>query len=145
MTLLYGLLLFMLVVALAIVAIPFLQQSQLRFRWFILIAICMSASAFFIYALTGNKVALNEWLTHGEQHYQLLEKFNALGGVDGAIVRIKKSLQENPLDAQGWLILAKLYVAKQDHDAALKAIKEARKIAPKDPEIIHYEYLLLNK
>lgn len=123
MLLLAALLLLMLVVAILIAGVSFPKK-----RYFWVIAIFMIVTSLSLYSLVGDKKALRFWLAQGEQHYLLLAAFDKLGGIDGAIASIKKRLELNPLDAQGWTILAKLYMAKQDYANAAKALNEAKKI-----------------
>jgi cytochrome c-type biogenesis protein CcmH/NrfG len=81
-----------------------------------------------LYQFTGDKIALSDWLAEGKQHYKLLEQFEALGGIDGAINKITQRLKANPDDKQGWLILGKLYQAKHNEMAAEVAFAQAREL-----------------
>ncbi len=56
------------------------------------------------------------WLKGGEEHYQLMVKFNELGGIDGIIQQVKKKLALNPNDKQGQEILLKLYKMKKGQE-----------------------------
>jgi cytochrome c-type biogenesis protein CcmH/NrfG len=119
----YSLQIGMLLVTLALLLIPFRSSSVKNYILVALFAVLFSVG---IYQFTTDKDALNGWLTHGQEHYQLLEKFNALGGVDGAITRVKAKLAANPNDKEGWMILGKLYLSKQDIAAANAAFAKAR-------------------
>lgn len=127
---LYSLIFLMLIAALCILAIPFVwNNNKLLFsKSYLFTALFMSLLSLGLYQFSGNKIALQYWLTQGAQHYQLLDTFEQLGGVDGAIVRIEAKLQSNPNDAQGWLILGKLYLSKHEDVKAQQAFDRARVI-----------------
>ncbi|MCC2666542.1 MAG: hypothetical protein K0R24_1937 [Gammaproteobacteria bacterium] len=72
----------------------------------------MIAFSFSIYVFFNNTIALAQWINHGQQHYELLVKYNQLGGIDGMIAKIKQKLAQNPSDKQGQIILKKLYHIK---------------------------------
>lgn len=71
-------------------------------------------------------MALKKWLQGGEKHYQLIQQFDRMGGLEGAITKIQIRLKDNPDDREGWLILSKLYLAKGDALRAQNALKKAR-------------------
>lgn len=113
----------LLMMALVLLFIPYRRSAaQKNFYW---VAVVMTLVALMIYQSIGDKVALGYWLTQGKQHYQLQEQFIALGGLEGAIHRIEETLQKHPEDSQGWTILGKLYLAKQDKKAAKAAFERA--------------------
>ena len=132
---LYGLLLLMLILALALLSLPFMKHRFENFKIFFILMLLMTLFTFALYQFSGNKSALYLWLTHGKEHYQLLEKFDQLGGVDGAIARVKNKLNVTPNDAQGWFILGKLYLSKQDDSDALDAFTKAHELEPNDTQI----------
>jgi cytochrome c-type biogenesis protein CcmH/NrfG len=127
MSSLYGLLFFMIVSALYLLIIPFVKKRA-PWRVFFFLAGAFVVSAFSLYHLSGNKKELANWLAEGKKHYQLQSTFEQLGGVDGAIVRIKSKLAEKPNDTTGWLILAKLYLAKNDKANANDAFNKAKEL-----------------
>lgn len=92
------------------------------------IAGVMIVSTSSLYLLSGNKLLLADWLTRGEQHYQLLVQFQQLGGIDGIIARIEARLKIHPEDAQGWRVLGKMYLMKHDAVNAKKAFEKAEAI-----------------
>jgi cytochrome c-type biogenesis protein CcmH/NrfG len=71
----------------------------------------------------------------GQAHYQLLEQFSELGGIEGAIHRIQEKLIANPNDVEGWLLLGKLYLSKQDTKRAEAALQKAHTLSPDNIEI----------
>lgn len=127
MYLLYVLLILMLIGAIGFLAIPYLR-GKLNGKGFLIISAMTTIFSFLVYQFSGDKFALKHWFAEGNQHYQLLEKFEALGGVEGAISRIKKILENSPNDAQGWMILGKLYQSKGDTANANVAFKKARQL-----------------
>ena len=135
---LYCLLILMMIAALAMLLIPFLRNHSLKFKNYFFLAISVVIAAFLLYAYSGNKSALVFWFNQGKEHYQLQEKFDALGGVDGIITKIEAKLENNPRDAQGWFILGKLYFAKHEYKTALTALTNAHELEPQDKEISMY-------
>lgn len=136
---LYGLFSLMLIGAISLLAIPFIKNRQKNsFSYFFIISLLMIVLSSLFYKNSGDQTALNQWLTQDKQHYELLVKFNELGGIDGIIARIQKKLAINPEDAQGWFILGKLYLAKKNNTAAAAAFKKAHALSPQHAEILHY-------
>lgn len=132
MFLLNSLLGLMLSVAVSFLAVPFLKSKTNFYRYYFLITALTICCAVTLYQFSGDKKSLRLWLTEGKKHYQLQETFIKLGGIDGAISRIEKRLESNPRDAQGWLILAKLYQAKQDESNAKIAFAKAQELMNED-------------
>lgn len=124
---LYGWLILILLVALSLLAIPFIKNRS--FKGYILSASIMTLFGLGIYQFSGNKTGLYLWMTQGKQHYQLLQEFEQLGGVDGAIAQIESKLAKNPQDAQGWTILGKLYLSKNEEAKAQAAFAKARELS----------------
>lgn len=79
-----------------------------------------------------------KWLSGGKQHYLLVEQFDKLGGVDGAISKIEQKLKEDATNSKGWIILAKLYMAKKDETKAILALQKARDLEPNNQQIKGY-------
>jgi cytochrome c-type biogenesis protein CcmH/NrfG len=142
MSTLYAFQLCLLLIALGIIAIPFAKQKKLFSRYFILICLIITLLAGILYRFSANPAALKNWLTTGREHYQLLEQFNELGGVDGAINRIEEKLAANPNDAAGWVLLGKLYLGKQDMREAKSAFEKAHALQPANEEINRYSQLV---
>jgi len=133
MTLLYCMLIFMVVIALTILSIPFIKNHQLtKFVYSAIAVILLSTS---LYGIFGSRQALQQWYAHGKEHYQLMEEYHQLGGVDGIIERIKMKLANHPNDAAGWFILGKLYLAKHDDENAKQAFIRAHELAPENQQI----------
>lgn len=145
MFILYGLLLLMLLIALVIIAVPFVTKKPMRLGGYLIIVLLTFLFAFGFYQFSGNKQALYQWLTVGRQHYKLLETFNKLGGVDGAISRITAKLIQEPNDAEGWFILGKLYLSKEDTIRAEAAFSKAHELAPDNQKITHFYEVTKNK
>lgn len=136
MIILYILLAIMLLIALSLLAIPFLNNASAnKLKIFSCLAGFLIILSVWIYYLSTNTDALYNWFSTGKQHYQLLNQFEQLGGINGAITQIKKRLAANPEDAQGWLILGKLYLSQQNIVEAKKALTKAHSFSPKDEQI----------
>lgn len=138
MTLLYSLLFLMLVIAILLLAIPFIKNKSASIQAFLMIALIMIVFAGGLYSLTSNHAALEEWLLHGKEHYQLLLEYQQLGGLEGLITKVNAKVKENPNDAQGWYILGKLYLMKQDLPNARKALEKAHQLKPADGQIEYF-------
>ncbi len=80
---------------------------------------------FSLYFAISQPAAVNQWLEKGREHYALLVEYQALGGIDGMISRIKEKLDKNPDDAEGWIVLGKLYLAQHNEKAAKAAFQHA--------------------
>ncbi len=129
MYLLFFILSSMLLLSLCLVTFPFYQNNSIFSKRFLLLITSAIIFSSVLYFFSGDKMAVLEWLTYGEKHYQLLDEFQKLGGVDGAIVQIEKRLKENPDDAEGWTILSKLYASKGENKKALEANKKANALS----------------
>lgn len=126
MIILYSFLILMLVSALCFISLAS-EQTIFSFR-FLFSSLIITFLSFGIYQFCGNKIALKNWLKGGEKHFQLVQQFDRMGGVEGAIAKIQIRLKENPDDRQGWLILSKLYLAKGDELRAQNALKKAQEL-----------------
>jgi cytochrome c-type biogenesis protein CcmH/NrfG len=118
----------MLVIAIIIVSIPFIRNKIVFSRTLFLIIIFKVALVLTFLQFHHHDKALSEWLAYGKLHYELLAKFKELGGVDGAIANTKKHLGQHPEDSQAWIILGKLYLAKQDLPSATAAMAKAQQL-----------------
>lgn len=128
----------MLSIAIIILSLPWIINHKKSFSSLFPWAFALIIAAVSLYSFSGDKVALTKWFSNGLPHYQLLKQFDELGGVDGAISQIKNKLVQHPDDAKGWLILYKLYLSKEDKQAARFAIEKAYKLQPHDAEIKRY-------
>ena len=138
MNTLYCFLTFMLIAALCLVVLPFIKNKAIFSKSFFITFLFALLFSLGMYQFFGDKDALKQWYTQGEQHYQLQLQFNALGGIDGLITRVKKKIQANPLDTQGWFILGKLYLMKPDYPSARTALRKAHELDPHNEQINHY-------
>lgn len=132
---LYSLIVLMSLIAISIMAIPFLKYHRNRFSLFFIFSFALIICSLALYQFTGNSTALNEWLTKGKNHYALLVQYNKLGGIDGIINRIQARLKIDPNDAKGWFILGKLYLMKNNIKAAKPALEKAHQLQPENTEI----------
>ncbi len=126
MVIFYFFMLMMIVTAILIVAIPFIKNKSLFSKAFYTIFSFIIIFSFSVYSVLGSQHDLKIWLEKGRTHYALLEQVNQLGGIEGMIARIEAKLKENPDDAEGWFILGKLYLAKNEREKADIAFKNAR-------------------
>ena len=135
MYLLYSLLILMLLSALALLALPFFVNKKLFSRYFLMTALFIIVCATGLHYVLEDDTALQQWLTHGKQHYNLQEEVAKLGGIDNIIEQIKQKLAANPDDAEGWFILGKLYLANHQYTEAKKALIKAKQLQPDHVEI----------
>ncbi len=135
MLILYVLLTLLCMSALGLLAIPFMRNQALLSKDFFIIGLIATVFSFSIYHYFGQSAAVSTWFAQGKNHYKLMTEVDRLGGIDGIITRLKNKLEANPNDAQGWLILGKLYYAKQDFSLATQAFAKAHDLQPEDPEI----------
>jgi cytochrome c-type biogenesis protein CcmH/NrfG len=132
---LYILMGMMLACAIGLLSVPFVIQKNLVSVRFVSLIVVVTLLSLSLYQLSGNKVAVAKWLTTGRQHFLLLNQFDQLGGVEGAISKIEEKLKDTPSDAQGWFILGKLYLAKKEEEKGARAINKAHELAPDEPVI----------
>lgn len=130
MHLLDGILILMLLVAIAFIALPLAKHHQIFSKTFFISAAFIVLFAAGMYVFLGDYRGLSQWMSQGREHYQLMSTFESLGGVDGAISKIENRLLENPKDAKGWFILGKLYLSKHEDAKANAAFENAHKLAP---------------
>jgi cytochrome c-type biogenesis protein CcmH/NrfG len=135
---LYSALFVMLLLAAVIVAMPFALHKKFFSREFFVVLLSMICLPVMLYYFSTPRAALKQWFAHGREHYELLVQFKELGGVAGTIARVKQKLAANPQDAQGWLILGKLYLAGKNYPEAKLALEQARQLAPQDEQINTY-------
>jgi tetratricopeptide (TPR) repeat protein len=131
---LYSLLLLMAAMASLVLAIPYYQKKLSLASYLSIVAFIIGFS-FTFYHYIGNKAGLRFWFSQGQAHYHLLTQMDALGGIDGMIAKVKMRTLNNPLEAEGWFILAKLYLNKKDVAQALVALNKARNLQPQNKEI----------
>jgi len=127
MLILYGLLACMLIAALILLAIPFVKYQEAIKSYCVIASFTIVFTAT-LYFTIGKPNGLEDWLTQGQNHYRLLVEMNRLGGIDGIIHRIQIKLHENPNDIQGWIILGKMYLMKQDPQKAEEAFSKANEL-----------------
>lgn len=113
--------------ALIITVLLFKYKHESISNSLLLYQISFSFFAIVFYIATTNLTALQQWLNGGMQHYQLLTQFEELGGLEGAITKVKDRLSSHPEDVKGWNLLGKLYMAKHDEKQARLAFQHAVK------------------
>ncbi len=97
-------------VALSVLVIPFRGENKILLsKNFLSMTLLYVLLAFGLYQILGQPREVQTWLTEGKEHYHLQEMVAELGGIEGMIAKIKMKLQQHPEDAQGWIILGKLY------------------------------------
>jgi cytochrome c-type biogenesis protein CcmH len=138
---LWLLLLLMLIASLCLIVVPFVIHNAIYSKSFLLVSLIIVVMSLGLYHLTGNKPALNQWITTGKDHYRLLETVNQLGGINGLIARVRHKLEADPHNAQGWFILGKLYLSKEDNKAAYAAFSKAHELQPENDNITYYQKL----
>lgn len=115
----------MLVLSVGLICIPFAKNNLTG---------CVLSSSFIVilaltlYQFSGNRDAVKQWLTHGAEHYHLQVQIKQMGGIDAIIKQVQAKLEANPNDAQGWIILGKLYLGKQDNKSAEAAFRRAKEL-----------------
>lgn len=125
----------MLLAALILVMIPFVRTNKYFTRQSSFAVIFTTLLACILYFIFGNAPGLNQWLTAGKKHYQLLTEVNQLGGMDTIIARIQQRLKLNPDDIRGWIILGKIFLSEGRIKEARDALDHAKKINPNDAEV----------
>lgn len=138
MLMLYGLLSLMLLGGLGLLSVPFVTNKTLLSKQFFGAMLFTVLFSLGFYQFLSHPTTLKTWLTQGREHYQLREKLEQLGGIDGVITRIQSKLAEKPTDAQGWFILGKLYLATQRNNEAFAAFAKAYSLQPNQAEIADY-------
>lgn len=129
----------MLLAALSLIAVPFIYcQHSLLSRNYFIVGLIFVSLAVCMYEYSSDRNGLAAWFAGGKEHYQLLEKFTAMGGVDGAIASIRQQLTTNPNDSDGWFILGKLYLGKSNVIAAHDAFAMAHSLKPRDEDITNF-------
>lgn len=124
----YSLIFVILLTGILFITIPFIRNKTIFSKSFFIISSFMVIFSLTLYFSLGSSGHLKTWLVKGRKHYELLAQMNHLGGIDGMIIRIHKKLAENPDDAQGWFILGRLYLAKNDQENAEKAFNKVKEL-----------------
>lgn len=99
---------------------PFLLNSQLKTGMVCFFTVIISAT--FLYLLFSHGFDNLTWLHKKHHHQQLIKEFNQLGSIDEIIARVQRRIRQNPDDAQGYYILAKLYEAQGKQKEAEQAL-----------------------
>jgi cytochrome c-type biogenesis protein CcmH/NrfG len=123
MSILYSFIFLLLATGILFIAVPFIKNKMFFSKSFFVIASFVVIFSLSLYFTLCSPQDLRTWLTQGRNHYELLVQMDQLGGIDGMIDRIKLKLVENPEDAEGWFILGRLYLAKNDKENAEKAFQ----------------------
>lgn len=136
MFMLYSVLLAMFLSGLGLLTFPFIiHRSAISLRSYIGMVLLILTLSFGLYSVQDHQ-GLKRWLGGGREHYQLVESFYRLGGLEGVIARIEQRLVVDPDDSHGWLILGKLYLASHDCVKAKIALTKANQLQPDNAEII---------
>ncbi len=65
------------------------------------------------------------------------EQHNAMAGkIDSLLDALKKKLEQNPGNAEGWALLARSYVELRRHSEALPPFQKALELTPDDPQLL---------
>jgi hypothetical protein len=107
-------LMILLTISIGFLTLSYLPSDGVSFKFFLTSTLFVTLASLALYTFTGNKIALIQWLTHGQTHYQLLQQFEALGGVKGVITRIEERLKKNPQDEKGKEILLRMKRLEQE-------------------------------
>jgi cytochrome c-type biogenesis protein CcmH len=132
---LYSLLIGLLFLAALLLALPFMRDRQAFLKAYSLLVLGFFILSFSIYSGSHDHAALSAWMAEDKKHHELLQTFQALGGVDAAIQRVETHLSNDPKDARGFYLLSKLYQSKSDIAHANQALSKAYELAPSNPEI----------
>ncbi len=117
---------FLFIIALTLLAIPFfMNKTSLFSKAYLLLALFTITFPLVFYFAWGQIKPLHHWLTRGKNHYDLQVEVDRLGGINGMIARIEGKLKENPEDRKGWSILGKLYLVVGEEVKAEEAFKKA--------------------
>jgi cytochrome c-type biogenesis protein CcmH/NrfG len=129
----------MLLVALGLIAAACGKNRALW--WLGLLSVATLVFTLVIYQQFGAKQGMRAWFESGEQHYQLSQEVNQLGGIEGIIARVKQKLELNPNDAAGWFILGKIYLGNHQYAEAVLALGKAMQLKPADKAMAEYYQL----
>jgi cytochrome c-type biogenesis protein CcmH len=83
-----------------------------------------------LYFLFGSAAGLSGWLARGQTHYNLLVEVNRLGGMDVIVKRIAAHLAAHPNDANGWMILGKIWLSEHQYAKAQAAFSRVIQLEP---------------
>lgn len=124
--------LFFLEISLVILCFTFLVIPLMKNnRYFLckdkyLVFYILSAFIVIIFCFYPSKkelIAYANWQKSGETHYNLMVQYEALGGLEGLITKVKAKIKANPNDKTGYFILNKLLMLKN-------AEKKANQLLP---------------
>ncbi len=96
--------------------------------WTTLIVIFVPVCAFFIYLSVGAPTAL---LDASEQPIQQPGQ-----QLEQLVAQLEQRLQDNPDDAQGWLVLAQTSMMMQRYDESVKAMENLYRLKGDEPDVL---------
>ncbi len=140
---LYGMLGFVLIVAIIVAVYPLKLQSRVL-QWST--AISLIVGSMLGYWQWGAWKALQEYTHQQVVKEQVRSAMKSLKSTQELIDRLKQHLQKNPGSAQGWFILGRIYASQNQWTDALSAFHKAHQLAPENEKYtINYAQCLWQK
>ena len=136
----WGLIITMIVVAIAVIEIPLGNGKTLPGTPGVLVGFVVTAITFGLYAFLGSPDAVTA--DFSQSQHTRFEPTSAssgrsgesLGSVASLVDGLKERLEQDPNDASGWLLLARSYEHLSRHEEASPAYERARSLGKTDLE-----------
>jgi len=95
------------------------------------IAVLIPIGAFLVYSMIGQPAVL-----FNPQILAAAPNEPTQAQIDALLAEVKVKLAENPNDAQGWRVLAKVNARLERFDEAIPAFEKANQLTPNDPQLL---------
>lgn len=126
------------------------NQRQAYVWWFVImsLAVLIVGSSIFLFNHMGNPLAgvLYEWpgnprptavsQAQGQVSSPMGDPHRMVGGIDVLAERLKRKLERDPDNAEGWALLGRSYVELDRHQEAIPAFEKALALLHDDPQLI---------
>ena len=128
------------IVSAAVMSWPLLRQGSSTRNYGLVLVVLIPVLAMFMYQQVGDPRGIN--VTGTPQRPQQPQQAAGDHATTGAgemgdmVSQLEKRLQENPADAQGWVLLGRTYKATQQYEQAETALVRAIQLTPDDPLVI---------
>lgn len=113
---------------------PAAQKSG---KWAALVlAPAVPALAVALYLMVGDQSAIEKLESGAAVAAQHQNLQGDVPSMDVLVARLAKRMEQEPKNLQGWMMLARSYLAIDQTQAAINAYERARRLAPKEPEVL---------
>lgn len=123
-------------VAAAYICWPLLKERAAVRNYGLALVLAVPVVSLGLYQAVGTPEGIGVTGTPGKATQAANHPGEASMEMDNMVAGLERRLQENPADADGWVLLGRSYKAMQKYDQAEVALIRAIQLAPNDPLVI---------